>query len=466
MIQVKRMSKSIIIRICLFVFFLHYSLISQAIPVLENDNHRLNIDGAFKSFFIALSYQHFDTTTRQLIGLNNTSSAAIGIFDARLKIEGEHFNRLKWKIHYRVQPFFSTFSGAQSALAFSSFARPARFLPLQFRHLNADEQIILNHEIDRFLISYRISDKIEIIAGRQPISLGVGFVWMPADLVGTFSPLELDREFKTGVDALRINLALGDFTELSLIGALGGPACINDFYPNGQSCRQSDIKLSADHSLALSRFRTTIGDIDLGFLAGYIRGDIVGGSFITTAIKRFRLRSEVTLTYDIEEDQSDNTGRIYAGIGSNAEQSDFFIRAIVGADYSFDTKHPWAILIELYYNGFGSTNTNDYLRIAQSPRISEHGEIYNVGKVYLASGINGEFHEKLPLSLIVMANIIDPSFQLALSATYKVSDESDFVFGAQIPIGKTPIVNTTTIDMRSEFGFYPLTLYGIWRVYF
>ena len=58
--------------------------------------------------------------------------------------------------------------------------------------------------------------------GRQPITWGVNYFWPVLDLFGPFSPAAVDRDYKPGVDAVRLNLPVGDFSEIEMVTAAQG----------------------------------------------------------------------------------------------------------------------------------------------------------------------------------------------------------------------------------------------------
>jgi hypothetical protein len=444
-----------------------YPVAARAVPLVEKSAHYVVLDGSFKSFFFGLHMPRHPEVMLDFLEIRN-DYGAMAIADVRLKLEGEHKMRWQWKLHLRSQPLTSTFPNAMSFMGTGGSARPARALPLQTMQPFAD-RFQWYHEVDRLQASVRLG-KFTIILGRQPISLGVGFVWKPADLVGTFSPLEVDREYKPGVDALRVDWALGAFTELSLIGAAGGPACRDGSLPNGEPCHDYEPRFELDYSVALTRFRTTVGRFDLGALAGWVRGDVVGGVFATGTIKRFRIRSEAVVTYDVEEDRgAAGFGQsTYVGAGNPNDEDAVFVRAVLGADYQFDTKQKLFVLAELYYNGFGSHKTEDYADLMTRPRVQELGEVVNVGLLYAAVGVNWEPHYRVPLALTVMGNLLDPSLHISATATYKLGDNSILEGGAFIPVGRGPRFdeNNLRLEIRSEFGFYPYVYYLAWKMYF
>jgi hypothetical protein len=457
---------------------------ARAVPVLEKDDHTVNIDGAMKAFLFGMYFPFHPADVRGAMGLGSLDYGGMGMADCRLKVEGEHLEKWKWQLHFRTQPQISSFPGALGAITLAGGATPSRSLPLQGVAPN-DSRFLWRHELDRLLVSYR-AGKVDIILGRQPISFGVGFVFKPADLVGTFSPTEVDGEYKPGVDALRVNIALGDFTELALVAAFGGPTCTSGTLPSGRACHSYDPQLDVHHSVALARFRTNVKAWDIGAIAGWVRGDVVAGLFITGTVKRFRIRAEAVYTWDVEEDGPDPdrtdwtdwnplTDRFYAGMGNPQHKDNHFARAIFGVDYKFDTKKPLTMLAEIYYNGFGRRHAGDYLALLKKPRVAELGEIFNTGLLYAALGMSWEPHHKVPLALTVMGNLLDPSMFINATMTYKVGDESILVAGAMIPVGRAPALDpaqlfdrdpTNDLQIKSEFGLYPFVFYVQWKMYF
>lgn len=466
-----------LVTLSLWVFCLAPQREARGVPLTGEDNeaHTVKLDGSFKSFFYLMHFPQYPADLLTLMGLRE-GRGGMALADLRLKLEGEHHERWRWGVHLRTQPQVSSFASARSALSLAGGARPARSLPLQGM-APQDDTLSWAHEVDRLFFQVRLG-MATLIVGRQPVSLGVGFVWMPADLVGTFSPVELDQEYKPGVDALRVNLALGRFTELSLVAAAGGPSCLRRFVvgtgtrqqlPNGDPCHQYSPQFTVHHSVLMTRLRTTVGAWDLGVLTGWVRGDVVAGAFATGTLGRFRLRGEVVYTWDVEEDLPDVAGLVYAGIGNSAQRSAHFARAVLGADYTFDTKRHLSVMAEVYYNGFGRLHARDYVALAARPRVAEYGEVFNLGVFYAALGLAWEPHDRVDVSLALLGNLLDPSLLVNASVTWKVSDEVVFVAGALTPAGRGPRLDLSgpyPMRARSELGLFPYLYYLQWKLYF
>jgi hypothetical protein len=454
--------------IILFFFISFYPFSSYAINLKESENLKLDLDGVVKTYFIGM---HLNYPYPVLTSLMNwdSRSGMMGIGEARLKFSGAwKEDKFKWNIMFKTSPIFSNQPNVMEGMAGGSTAtyEPPRALPFQYSASESPQSSWYN-EVDRFYFKYR-KGKFDFIVGRQPIGLGVGFIWQPADILATFSPIEIDKEFKTGVDALRINIALGTFTELSLIGVAGGPTCRHVSSPDpdnptvpsiwetpwGKNCSPGDPRFSLDSSSALTRFRTNFGKWDVGILGGWVRGDLMGGLFTSGNLDRFKIRGEITYTHDMRDDEV---------VDNDYEIKEDFVRAVLGFNYPFKTKKPFSLFMEFYYNGYGTDKTDDYLLQSQTTRTSVYGEVLNLGVFYSGLGLNWQPTYRVNFSFMTMSNILDRSFHISSNISVNISDNSSFVLGGFLPFGKTMDENG---KIGSEFGIYPKMVYFQYKRYF
>ncbi len=445
---------------------------AQAVSIKETDDWSIDLGGSLKLYGLAM---HMNWPWPALAaGGWDGRSVISGLGEARLTFSGSYKDRVRWDTQLHTAVMTSSQPNAMTALSggLSALADTPRALPLQYLDTD-DPNSIWKAQVDRLLVKLRLW-KLDIRLGRQPIGLGVGLIWQPADLIGTFSFLEIDREYKPGVDALRVDWALGRFTELTLVGVAAGAPCrhvsrptaSNPLAPShwttpaGDRCSPARARLDADHSTALVRLRTSLGKFDLGLLAGYVRGDILAGAFLSATFGRWKIRAEATFTHDLTK-----------GIDSPYwTPVNDFLRAVLGFDYSFDTSRPLNLVAELYYNGFGTIDSKGYLRRASLARMAEYGEVQNVGLLYAGLALRWQAADRLETSLMLVSNLTDPSAHLSASLAFSLTDESVLLLGGFLPIGTRPILEgpvlAPELTARSEFGLYPLMVFSEYKRYF
>ena len=90
-----------------------------------------------------------------------------------------------------------------------------------FRLAELDDAIIeegtytYRHELDRAFVALR-NDRAEVTVGRQAVGWGRGALYGAVDVFSPFAPLEVDREWRRGVDALRVDVRSSGHGSLEL----------------------------------------------------------------------------------------------------------------------------------------------------------------------------------------------------------------------------------------------------------
>jgi len=95
--------------------------------------------------------------------------------------------------------------------------------------------------------------------------------------------------------------------------------------------------------------------------------------------------------------------------------------------------------LEYYFNGFGQSDGRyDPVSLAANPdllaRISR-GELYTLGRHYLAGSVMVEMSPLWILTPTVFMNIEDPSGLFQINTTYSLSDNMTFLGSINIPVG-------------------------------
>ncbi len=283
--------------------------------------------------------------------------------------------------------------------------------------------------IDRLNISWSYN-RLDLIAGRQPINLATTFYFTPNDFFAPFSAQAFYRVYKPGVDAVRAEVRLGNLSQLSLISVLG--------YKRESD---SDTGWSRDpdwhRTSYVCRISTIFRDFEWALLGGVVReDDVIGGSLQGELFQWLGVRSEGHVA---DPDDSQRNLELSLGIEHRWENS-------------------LNLRLEHFYHGKGASSVSDY---DITPTAAQGNNIY-LGRNYTALGIGYEFTPLLNAEMLAIANLTDHSYLLSLNAIYSLSDEAELAIDLGVPIGNKPEGN----EIKSEFGLYPYSVRIEVRRYF
>ncbi len=135
----------------------------------------------------------------------------------------------------------------------SAQTAPFRIEPLVWR-VNESAKGTWRHEIDRANAQVHLR-RADLTLGRQAIGWGRGVMFTSIDLFAPFSPLEIDREWRAGVDAARADIKLTDRSSVDLVAAFGD---------------------TVDRSAFAARVRGYAGRVDVEVAGGRRPGAVAG----------------------------------------------------------------------------------------------------------------------------------------------------------------------------------------------
>ncbi|MBI2525378.1 MAG: hypothetical protein HYV93_05285 [Candidatus Rokubacteria bacterium] len=341
----------------------------------------------------------------------------------RLKLDGTLPERLGVEAH----GVFSLLSPAATPAArIAPAGTTRRFLGLQHTFPSGDDAS-MTLEADRLNVRWERGG-LRLVAGRQAITWGVNVFWPALDLFAPFGPERIDREYKPGVDAVRGTLALGELSQIEVVGAALGSSLARD---------------GSAGALA----RVNLGPADVGLMVGRFHADTVAGGFVTANVRGTGLRGEVAFT------DSGDAGD--AEIGRRR-----FWRAGLGLDRQLTTTV--SVTGELAWNGFGATRPGDYPSIAGADRV-RRGELNGLGRSYFGGAVSWQAHPLLTLTGTGLVNLGDGSALLLPQADWSLSDSVGLVVGGAFGIGRGP---RGVSRPESEYGGAPQLLYAALKVYF
>ncbi len=412
---------------------------ARAVVVSEDPlaGKSLDIGGTARSFDYLMHGGLLDTALTP----PDENPAATSLLALRAKLDWTASEHFRLVIHDELTTSLSSLPLDQAAgpLALGQGKQAAVWLPLQ-ADLATTSRVIVHDRVDWLWARYSFGPA-QITLGRQPITIGRGVLWTPMDLLAPFSPIQIDTEFKPGVDALRSDLRLGSGATLTMLGVLGNSAGAHDLHAD------------AAGSAELARLELAFGSARVGAMGGYVRQDVVGGvdGFYDLG-HGVDLHGAATVTYVPQAER-----RRYG--------QDAFVRAVLGS--TFELRNNLHATVEAYYNGSGAPDSSDYLDELQSPRFAT-GEEYDVGRYYTGAVVDWQPHALVHVGLAALMNLQDPSALLAPQVRYDVASNALLIAGAFLPIGATPTVDpaSATVSTPSEFGLYPFVYHVDLKVYF
>lgn len=359
-------------------------------------------------------------------GVNPTGQS---IFDARLyALHKTPDYRLV--VHNQSTMSVTSFSGI-GGLNLGRGVPPPRLLPLTFD--SQSEGLLLHNTTDWLFAEWRLGP-LTLTVGRQPVTMGRGAAWHTNDLVSTFALTEVNKQFKPGADAVRLDWSLPERQNLTVALAFG----------DIDASRENRFGADASGSTGLVSYKKAgeLGEFSL--MAGYVRGDGVVSLDGTTSVFGFDLYGELTGTRLSKE-----------SLSAPAVDSDFFLKALVGA--SLRPTSELTIVPELFYSGAGAAEPGDYLSVMLSDRF-QIGDQTSAGRYYASLSNLWQVSPLSTLSWGMMSNLADPSALFFSALGQSLSDDVTGQLGFYAPIGQKPELTQNPflpVALRSEFGTYP-----------
>lgn len=323
--------------------------------------------------------------------------------------------------------------GASSSFLPSQARAPYRIRQFDWEISENPGSLLYRHEIDRALIAMH-PEWGQAIIGRQGIGLGRGVIFSAVDIFAPFSPLEVDREWRRGVDAIRIERRISTTSSFEMIAAFG------------ESWEQSAL---------VGRARGYIGDIDGELIFGKRAEDTMLGGIVSAAVGDAEVHAEAAF-FNTPERQADG------GLFSNDREVGKFV---LGSSYTFDWGNGLTLLGEYHYSGFGFKHIEDAaMQLVQKDFRDRllRSDTQILGRQAIASQLSYPFSTSFNGSFLVLQSPQDDSGVASPSFTWDFSQTASIVGSIFVPWGHKPSGG----ELRSEYGATPLSLFVQLRCYF
>lgn len=300
------------------------------------------------------------------------------------------------------------------------------YLTLQWT-IEESDHWLWSHRFDRLSLNFAPTDPVEVTVGRQTISWATTLFLTPADPFVPFDPADPFREYRAGVDALRIQIYPGPLSDLELV------------------VRPMDSADGETFTL-LTRGRSVWRTWEFSLWAGVLHDEPAGALGFSGALGATALRGELSL---------------------REERQNPAVRGTIGIDrlYSLFTRDLYLVL-EYQHDDFGASRASELLDVVLSGPFTR-GEMQVLGRDEVAGQASYQVHPLLNASLLALWNLNDLSVLIAPGGSYSISNEVTLQAGAYLGLGndisdtsETPMPPSYPgPELPSEYGITPTTVW-------
>ena len=355
-------------------------------------------------------------------GMSQLPTKTSGALSSRAKFK-KRWGSFQIEAHGLLSAFEAS-SGANGAFALSpNLSIQDEALPLSYQ-LVQDQGTNLLFRGDRLALSYEWQ-QFKLTLGRQVISFGQGRVFTPLDRVNPFSPTVIDREYKPGVDALRLDGYWGIAGEWTLVAAQRS---------------ELDEAWSADQSIFGAKLKDSFASWDLAGIVLAVEGDLVTGLSLAGPVSELNVYSDLSYT------QRASKGK-RADYDQQQGLDKGFVRACLGFDWLWNLGGGGRLNLEFAWLEDGASKVDQYLASSSDPRLLS-GERWLLAQSYVALSIQQSLSPLLNTSLTSIVNLQDPSALLGPSLAWSISDEASAMIGSYLGLGQ----GLNGLALQSELG--------------
>lgn len=322
----------------------------------------------------------------------------------RLEVRGRPADWLVYEVQYDNEALLGSYLDT-SQFAQLKAARPATYWDLEKNYVDR-QSLLLRHRMHRGFVSLDMT-VIDATLGRQRIAWGSGRMWNPTDLFNPYNPAQLERDERTGVDAVLVEKS---FSALSRLSVAYAP------------------QRNAPASRAV-RYRSNFADTDIAVMAGEFRDSDIAGFEFAGRIGDAGVYGEAAYT--------------------RPETGDAFTRGVLGAEYAFENS--LTLGAEYYWNGEGTAQRSRYDLVRLFA-----GEIQSVAKHYTGMHLKYDVTPLLRSENHLIVNHDDASRFFAPGLVYSLANNWDAAAGVQLFSG----------EADSEYGRFHNVYYAYLQRYF
>jgi hypothetical protein len=371
---------------------------------------------------VKYQYTHTDYRADDVSALSGGETANDHSADLRLKADGTR-DRWDFSVHYELLALQgdsvearrrALTLGLVSAGSASGLPDDRRRLLDLTHDISDDDRRVAIHRLDRLSAGYTTERQV-VRVGRQAVSWGNGLVFHPLDFVNPFSPVAVDKDYKTGDDMLLAQWTLAEGGDVQAIVLPRRDPSTHD--------------VESEQGSYAIKLRQRAGEFDLDFVAARHVGESLFGVGVVRSIGSAVWRLDTSYT---DLDEHDGAWSLVTNLDYSWS---WFDRNVYG-------------YVEYFRNGVGTHDADGY--VSPDPALSariERGELFTLGRDYFAFGLQVELSPLLNVYTNVIRNLNDGSAYLQLRGTYDWRQDIQFMAGVNLPHG----------DRGDEYGGIPLS---------
>ena len=281
-----------------------------------------------------------------------------------------------------------------------------------------DDHAVWRHRFDRLSVGWAPAGRFEITAGRQAVSWGTTLLLSPADPFTPFNPADPFREFRAGVDAARVRVHPGPFSEIDVV------------------LRQSESPLGVE-STALARGLATVRRWEISGWGGALHGDPAVAFGAAGALAGWAVRGEAMLR-------------------RRGEAAVF--RGALGVDRQFQVGgRDLLIAAEYQRDGLGAAGPAEYAAVLRSDTF-RRGEHQVLGRDETVVQASYQAHPLWSFAGLWLWNLRDRSALLSPSFAYSAGDDASISAGVFVSVGDADAAPARPLP--SEYGLAGVTGYA------
>jgi hypothetical protein len=271
--------------------------------------------------------------------------------------------------------------------------------------MHEDDQYVLYNRFDRLSLTL-LPKWGAVTIGRQAVTWGNGLLFNPMDLFNPFAPTDIERDYKIGDDLVSAQISAGTIGNFHFL-----------YVPRRDPLRGT---VQWNHSSLAGKFHVAWGTTEFDFMAAKHYEDAVFGIGSTGYLGGAAWRIDGIWT-----------------ILNDTRGKDYYFSLVVNMDYSWVWwgKNFYGF-VEFFYNGIGEDTYSEALFDQDILERMARGELFTLGKTYLAGHVRVELHPLFNCYLTVINNLADPSGVVQPRAVWDVMQDVQVTLGANVYYGR------------------------------